>query len=307
MKRCPSCGYDNPDYGVKCHICARDISAIKPWSPAPPEKEAGLMILAGVLLILCGAAFYFFQRLGPKPAPQAPAADDAAYNYYGIAYALDKMKTMRFLPQEDKVKVLKLLSCHDVRVSRGAAVLAGQWAGEEGDTPDGSLFFDSLIWAAFSGGPAAAEAGVQAALLIPRGFPFEPYLPEINKAAAALAASSDPEFRVAGYMLAAMAGIKDFDVQMAKTFSEDPSPDIKLYAACAMARRGNRAGYAHLTGLASGSDLDMKTEALACLAYSAVPGTDAFLASAARGRDPEAAAMAKSVLMSRKQLAIINK
>jgi len=308
MKRCPSCGYDNPDSGSKCNICSSEISAVIPWYPPPQSRKGpGLMILAGVIFILCGAVFFFSRGPGGKSAPAVQAADDQAYNYAGTYYALDKMKALHFLPRGDKLKTLGLISCPDARVARAAARLAGQWAGEEGATDDGRLFFGTLLTTALSGGTASAEAAVQAALLIARGFPCQQYIPEIRKAAAGLVASPDKDFRAAGFLLAAMAGMRDFDAEMVKTFREDPSPDAKLYAACAMARRGNRDGYGHLTALASGSDTDMKLEALACLAYSSVPGTDAFLSAEARGSDPAAAGMAKSVVMSRKQLAIINR
>jgi hypothetical protein len=307
MKRCPSCGYDNPDSGTKCVICSRDVSGVTPWRPAAPQKESGLMIAAGLALIGCGIAFFLADRFGPRSAPAPAASEDRAYSYDGTYYSLDKMASLRFLPRADKFKAVKLISCPDPRVARAAAKLAAQWAAEEEDPADGQYFFGTLVAAALSGGSACAEAAVQAGLLIARGFQCRPYLADIRRAAAGLAASADPDTRAAGFMLSSMAGMQDLKAEMQKTLRYDPSSDAKLYAACALARLGEADGYAHITGLASGGDPDTRNEALACLAYSSVPGTDAFLASAARGADRDTAAMAKSVLMSRKQLAIISR
>jgi hypothetical protein len=265
------------------------------------------MLALGIVLLGCGLAFFLVEFFTPGTSPKPAPAKETEFNYDGTFYSLDKMRSLRFLPREDKLKAVGFITCPDERVARTAARLAGQWATENGTDPDGLLFFGTLLNTALVGGNAAAEAAVQAALLMARGFPFRDRIADVRKAAAALVASSDQDYRAAGYLLAAMAGIPDFNAQMARTLSEDPSPNARLYAACAMARAGDSAGYAHLKGLAGGDDPEMSSEAMACLAYSTAPGTDAFLASAARGKDHALAGLAKSVLMSRKQLAIINK
>ena len=94
---------------------------------------------------------------------------------------------------------------------------------------------------------------------------------------------------------------------MLETLRSDPSSGARLYAACGLARLGSAEGGSHLVKLASGGDPELKSEAFACLTYAFDPETGPFLASAARGRDPDLADRAKMALILRKQLAIIKK
>jgi hypothetical protein len=211
MKPCPSCGYGNPDSGLKCGICARDISSVPAVQPPAPQKESRLMILTGLLLLACGLAFFVSGLFIDKPARPASGetefSDEAGFDYEGVLYALDRMAGLDFLPREDKLKVLPLLASHDERVGCAAARLLGAWTREEAAAADARLFFEALVKTAASGrGAVNREAAIEAGLAAAAGFPFAPYAADLAQAAEALSAAEDPYTREAGLLLASMAG-----------------------------------------------------------------------------------------------------
>lgn len=310
MKRCPSCAYGNPGSAEKCHVCACPLAGV-PERPDPqPEKKAPHMPLAAGALLLCAGVFWLLQTYAWKPGEPAPAAaDDASFSYDGVAYSLDKMAGLRFLPEEDKLNALPLLASPDGRVAEAAAKAAGAWARAEEDPGLARRLFEALLAAAATGHDGARrQAALEAGLLLAQGFPGGPYGEKLRLAAGALAARPETELRAAGYFLSAMAGRSDLVPQMRQTLLYDPSASAKLYAACALSRLGYPEGHERLASDAAGPDAWLRTEALSCLSYSASPDADRLLLAAARGvTDAAAAASAKSALILRKQLAIIKK
>jgi hypothetical protein len=311
MKPCPSCGYGNSDQNNKCGICARDITAVQIRTVPQPQRESKLILLTGLLLLACGAAYYISTSL-VKPPRSASAgtafSDEASFSYDGVAYALDKMDGLRFLPAADRRNVLKLLACPDDRVVMAAARLAGEWVRSAEDPAEAKLFYDALLRTAASGSRIARRsAALQAGLAAAAGFPASPYLGEIRKVSSGLAATRDPELTAAGFLLASTAGIEDFNGDMLNTLRFDPSAAARLYAACGLARLGSAEGGRHLAKLAAGGDQELSSEAFACLTYSFAPETGRFLSETVRGPDPDLAGRARMVLILRKQLAIIKK
>lgn len=312
MKPCPVCGYGNSDAALNCAVCGRDVSVVPVRPERRPEKESRLMLLAGLLLLTCGAAFIVTGKLAEKPPRPASGetefSDEASFSYEGVLAGLDEMSRLRFLPREDKLKVLPLLNSRDERVAYAAAKLIGGWVRPEEDPADAKLWFDALLQAASAGGAAArGQAALELGLAAAFGFPLSGRLQELREAAAGLVASGDAELTGAGFFLASMSGIEDFSGEMLKTLRYDPSSKARLYAACSLARLGREEGYKHLLTAAGGPDPDLKAEALDCLSYSSAPETPAFLGSVAGGGDPGLAARAKRALIFRKQLAIIKK
>jgi len=317
MKKCPSCGYGNPDAGAKCGICAKDITSV-PVKPDPVrEKESSrpsLMVLSGLLLLLCGALVFFMEnspwkKEAPLQSGENAFTDENSFTYEGVLYGLDKMSAMRFLPEADKRRVLPLLSSPEDKVAFAAAKLVGGWARSEADGALRRLWFEALLDAASSGRPvvrrqAALEAGFAAAF----GFPVQPYLERVKKAAAGLAAQKDEELVSAGFFLSSMAGLEDLSGQMSRTLSSDPSSSAKLYAACSLSRLGHAEGHAYVLQAAAGNDPDLRSEALLCLSYSASPEAGRLLLSASKDNfDAASAEAAKRGTKLREQLAIIKK
>ncbi len=317
MKTCPSCGYGNPDAGLKCGICAQDIAGVPAKAAAIPENNlnsSNLMVLAGLLLLLCGALFYFMQNSPWKQETLTESGEDAvtdenSFSYEGVLYSLDKMKELRFLPEADRRRALPLFSSSDDRVAIAAVKAAGAWARAEKEEALGRLWFETLLETASSGRPAvrrqaALEAGFAAAL----GFPVSPYVERVRRAAAGLVAQKEEGLREAGFLLSAMAGLEDFTGEMRETLSSDPSSSARLYAACALSRLGLGEGHRYLSRVVSGADSAIRNEALTCLSYSASPEAERLLLSASKDAfDGAAAEAAKRGLLLRKQLAIIKK
>lgn len=317
MKPCPSCGYGNPDAGVKCGICAGDISAVpvKP-EPAPVKKSTSpnLMVFAGLLLLACAALFFFMQNSpwGKEVLPESgdtAATDESSFSYEGVLYGLDKMTSLRFLPEAERRRVPALLSSPDDKVAYAAAKLTGAWSRAETDERLRRLWFETLLEAASSGRPvvrrqAALEAGFAAAL----GFPIRPYLGQVRRAAAGLAAQNETDLKGAGFFLSSMSGLDDLAGQMSETLLHDPSLNARLYAACSLSRLGRKDGHDYLSAAASGKDPEIKSEALSCLSYSASPEAERLLLSSSNDRfDETSAKAAKRGLILREQLAIIKK
>jgi len=317
MKSCPSCGYGNPDAGVKCGICSGDISAVavKPEPAAKKELISPIfMVFAGLLLLACGALFFFMQNSpwGKEVIPESgdtAAADESSFTYEGVLYGLDKMASLRFLPEAERRRVPALLSSSDDKVAYAAAKLTGAWARAETDERLRRFWFETLLEAASSGRPvvrrqAALEAGFAAAL----GFPVRPYLGQVRRAAAGLAAQNETELKGAGFFLSSMSGLEDLAGQMNETLQHDPTLSARLYAACALSRLDRKEGHEYLSAAASGKDPEIKSEALSCLSYSASPEAERLLFSSSNDRVDEASAKAaKRGLILRKQLAIIKK
>lgn len=317
MKKCPSCGYGNPDAGLKCGICARDITAVAVVSEPVVVEESGrpgLMVLAGLLLLLCGA-LYFFIEYSPwkKEAPVASGenaiTDENSFTYEGVLYALDKMSSLNFLTEGDKRRVPPLLSSPDDKVAHSAATLIGAWSRAETDEALGRFWFETLLGAAATGRPAARkQAALEAGVTIALGFPVSPYLEQVKRTAAGLVSQTDTELKAAGFFLSSMAGMEDFAGQMRETLLYDPSSSSKLYAACALSRLGRTEGHDYLSKAALGADPTLRSEALTCLSYSASPEAERLLLSASKDDfDAASAEVAKRGIKLRKQLAIIKK
>ena len=317
MKLCPSCGYGNPDTALKCGICGRDIAAVPVKAEPAAEKgteRPGLMLVTGLLLLACGALFFFMQNSpwkneAPAGSGENSVTDENSFTYEGVLYGLDKMSALRFLPEADRRRVPPLLYSAEDRVGHAAASLIGAWARSETDQALGRLWFETLLEAAAKASPvvrrqAAMEAGFTAAF----GFPSAPYHERIRRAAAGLAAQNEPELKAAGFFLSSLSGLEDLAGQMLETLRQDPSSSAKLYAACALSRLGRSEGHAYLSSAASGPDPAARSEALYCLSYSASPEAERLLLSASRDDfDSAAAEAAKRGLLLRKQLAIIKK
>ena len=314
MKKCPSCCFDNnPDAELKCGICGHDIAAVPPRAQPPPprKREAASLITTGLLIIFCSLFWFLMQthaeRAAAVKAAAAPMTDDAAFDYDGALYSLGKMGELRFLPMKDKMKVLPLLSSKDERVVYAAAKLLGEWSRSDKAPGDRKTWFEILLKTAASGQAAARrQAAFEAGVTAAAGYPFRPYLEEIRRASAALIAEPDMELETAGFFLASMAGIEDFNDKISDTFRNSPVASTRLYAACALSRLGRPEGHAYLLKAAAGVEADLRNEAVSCLAYSASPEAGRFLLTASRDTFyPETAEAAKRALMFRKQLAII--
>lgn len=273
MKPCPSCGYGNPDTGVKCAICGKDVSRVPVKAERPPEKESRLMIAAGLLLLCCGAAFFFLQRVtGTDPAPasvKTAFSEEAAFDYSGVLDSLSELGKLRFLPAADKARILPLAASPDDRVGRAAVRLLGSWAREEKDPAAAAVWFEALLKTAASGRTIArTQAAFEAGACAAEGFAFKPYLPEIRQIAAGLIAENDEHLKSSGFFLAGMAGLDDFAVQLRGAFELYPAGAPKLYASCALARLGDGEGLKYLVDLSSQAG-DLRAEAESCLGYAA--------------------------------------
>ena len=144
MKPCPSCGYGNPDQNNKCGICARDIAAVRIKAVPRPQKESKLMLLTGLLLLACGAAYFILTaitKLVPAATGETAFSDETSFTYDGVLYALEKMGGLRFQPAADRRRVAPLLASPDDRVASAAAKLAGQWARSSEDPAEARLLF----------------------------------------------------------------------------------------------------------------------------------------------------------------------
>ena len=277
MKPCPSCCYGNPDTGVKCAICGGDISRVAVKTERPPEKESWTLIGVGLLLICCGAVFFFTQR--PTGKDQVPKtvgsglSDEAAFDYGGVLSSLSELERLRFLPREEKTRVAALAASQDDRVGHAAVKLLGKWARGDDEPADRRAWFETLLKSAASGHAAvrrqaAFEAGASAA----EGFPFKSYLPEIKKISAALISETDERLQASGFFLAAMAGLDEFADEMRRVFALYPSGVPKIYASCALARLGDEEGLKYLLEASSRPGGELRPEAESCLGYAAAVG-----------------------------------
>lgn len=309
MKKCPACGYGNPAGRLNCAVCGRDLGGVRAEIPPAPQKGPNYMLVSGLILLACAALFYALQKYAWKEGAPAAADEEAQFSYEGVVYSLEKLAGLRYLPAEEKKRVLPLLKSADEKSAFAAAKAVGAWSRSEPDGELSRLWLESLLDASGSGSAAvrrqaALEAGFALALSSAPGQFRERAL----AASAALVAGGELELRASGFFLSSMAGLSDFVPQMKRDLDYDPSYSARLYAACALSRLGYAEGHAYLDKTVSGGDSALRVEALACLAYSASPDAENLLASAAAdGLDPAAAASAKTALMFRKQLAIIKK
>lgn len=309
MRKCPSCGYGNPDGAACCAICRRDVSAVAPRPETARTEEPSLLPAAAMVLLGCAVLFYALQSFPRKPEAAPAAGADEAPDYAAVALSLETMGRQRYLPDADKLRALPLLASPNPAVAAAAAGAAGAWlrAGTGGET--GAALLGGLLGAAENGTAGARRlAAIEAGYALAAGFPRGPQAARAERAAAALAAEGDAELRYAGYFLAAMAGDRTYEKALGDALKYDPVRRYKLYAACALSRLGGPEGHAYLAGAVSGSDPEDKLEAIACLAYSAAPEAENLLVSASRDMlSPGSAEGAKRALMLRKQLAIIKK
>jgi len=173
VRECPACGYPNSDPAAQaCGVCGRGLSAVAERAPAEGRRPDRLMPALAVLLLLCAlAAFYLAHRRIPAPVPGESAfADEAGFGYEGVLYSLAAMGEQRFLPPEDKLRVLPLLDSRDERVAAAAAGLAGKWLESETDPALAGALRLALEKAA-AGAPPAVRERAAAALAPPRVSP----------------------------------------------------------------------------------------------------------------------------------------
>lgn len=128
------------------------------------------MALAGLLLLACGALFFFMQnspwkKEAPPESGMNAVTDENSFTYEGVLYGVDKMSALRFLPEADRRRVPPLLSSPDDKVAYAAAKLIGAWARDENDGALARLWFETLLEAASSGRPIVRR---QAALEVDR-------------------------------------------------------------------------------------------------------------------------------------------
>lgn len=314
MKKCPFCGYGNPATGVKCSICAADVSAVPVSEEPAPAPKMDLMPQIGLLLLACAALFLLVNNSPWKKALPAENGEDAvtdenSFTYEGTLYGLDKMSALRFLPEADRRRVPPLLSSRDDRVGYAAAKLIGAWARSETSPGLGRFWFEALLQAASTGRPVVRrQAALEAGFAVALGFPASPYFGRLRRAAAGLAAEKEDGLKAAGFFLSSMSGFYDLSGQMLETLLQDPSPGAKLYAACSLSRLGRAEGHAYLLSAALKRGSADRDEALSCLSYSSSPEAGRLLLSVSRdGADSASAAAAKRGLLLREQLAIIKK
>ncbi len=307
MKTCPSCGYVNNNEAAKCGICARDISSVPVVEPPKPRDERG-MAAAAAVLAGCGllAAGVFLMR---EPAGRpASSSDGAPFDNAGTLYSLEQMRTLKFLPAADKEKAAALAYSPDENVAFTAVKLAGDWSRASLSAGEARRWFSALLAAARgTRGPVSAQAAREAGQEAAYGLVPAPYPDELRLTVSSMTASADREIKSAGFFLASACGLADYAGVMLDTLNADPSGRARMYAACALAGLGRREGYDHLVSLVSRRDPELQDDAVSCLAYSSVDGTDPFLRAALTGSNAEVAPYARSALNLREQLGIIKK
>lgn len=312
MKKCPACGYPNPAAAPKCAVCCGDLSGVRASPPPQKERTPDLLPAAGLLLAFCAAFFFLYQNFPSVEAPapvtgEDAASDEASFDSGGVLYSLDRLRAMRFLPEGDKTRVLRLLGGHDESVALAAAKVLGEWARDAADDDDRRRWFEPLLEAVFKAGPSVRrQAAVEAGSALLYGLDPAPYAEKIKRASGGLVAEGDGEALRAGFFLASMAGLEEFSAQMDHTLLYDPSREAKLYAACSLARLGRPAAHSYLAGVIGSGDPELREKAFDCLRYSSAPETPSYLSALARGRG-EFSGRAKRALMLHKQLAIIKK
>lgn len=143
MKKCPACGYAGSG-GASCGVCGRDLSLTAPLPDPGPKKDFAMPLLAAVLLLCCLAAFFVTGGRKGGGAAQAGQtfSDEASFGYEGVIYSLDRLGELKFLPTEDRLKVLPLLASRDARVACAAARTAGKWA--RSGASDSAVFGQAL-------------------------------------------------------------------------------------------------------------------------------------------------------------------
>lgn len=108
------------------------------------KKDVAMPLLAAVLLLCCLAAFFVTGgRKGGAAHPEGETfSDEASFGYEGVIYSLDRLGDLKFLPSEDRLKVLPFLASRDERVACAAARAAGKWA--RSGAPDAAVFAQAL-------------------------------------------------------------------------------------------------------------------------------------------------------------------
>ena len=313
MKKCPSCAYVNRGPGDKCGICGRDLAGVQPLPEEQPRRRRSASDLApGLILLACGAfaLYHGLHRRAAAPAAAAPEKrGDIVFSANGGAvYSLEKLSAQRYLPAADKLEVLRLMRSGRENVAFAAVRAAAALLLAERDDGLKKGFFEGLLKAAASAPPAARrQAALETGFAVAMGFPAAPYADRLRETAAALAAEKDAELAGAGFQLAALAGQAGLEPRMREVLS-GPDPKGRLYAACALSRLGDQAGYAALRSILNGGEDGYQLEAVGCLAYSASPEAEPLLRKLAKD-EPGRPGLetAKNALIVRKQLAIIKK
>lgn len=306
MKTCPSCGYKNGDGALKCEICGKDASGLKP-DPAPPRNDPkkpdyDIWLLA----LLSLGAWVYFAYLSPAPAPKTAAAPGKAFSNEGVIYTLDKMANLKLPGAEEKAAVLAAFDSADWKVRAAGAKTAGEWL--RAGSADTALLLPRLISAMNDAYPAVKkEAVMEIGLLIGLGRIKTADVPELEKKAGAFADDPYDPLKSAGYFLAAMSGFSSLKSKLEYAFRHEPLPLTRLYAGCALAGLGSEEGARSVFKAAESPDVNIRKEAVLCLSYAATPAAVPLLKKiAASDPDFDVADNAKFSLNLRKQLAIIN-
>jgi len=159
VKKCPSCGYGNPDKSSRCAICRRDLAAVAAQPETARPEDPSLLPASAMVLLGCAVLFYALQNFAWKPAAAPASAADEPPDYAAVALSLELMGRQRYLPDADKLLAVPLLASPDPAVARAAAGAAGAWlrAGARGET--GAALFGALLGAA-AGSIIGAALGI---------------------------------------------------------------------------------------------------------------------------------------------------
>ena len=125
MKQCPACGYGNPADRLNCAVCGLGLGGVRAKELPAPQKGPNYMLASGLILLACAALFYVLQNYAWKGEAPAGAAEEARFSYEGTVYSLEKLAGLRYLPAEDKKRVLPLLA--SPAASRTASCGASGW------------------------------------------------------------------------------------------------------------------------------------------------------------------------------------
>lgn len=309
MKECPSCGYANTDAAAVCAVCGGNVSGVAPKPPPPPSRAGYYMLAAGAALAALGIALYLLpsrhprivlKAAPPSSVPEEEPGRDGPFSYSGVLASLKKMSELKYLPEGDKLRAAGIMWSRDDKAGLEAARLVGGWVRTEPDRNLALALFGKLLDAAASAGtPARMAAATQAGEALWIGFDPGRYSDRVGEVARGLASESDPELESAGFFLSAMADRNDLAPQMEDVLAHSPSSSSRLYAACALSRLGIGSGYSYLAGAASGQDAGLRTEAIACLSYSASPAADRLLRKLAASSDPVVVKKARKALLIR--------
>ncbi len=234
MRTCPSCGYKNGEPVLKCHICGKDLSGLKP--EAPPRNEARKngfdYLFLGLLLLVAG--LYFAPRgTGPAARPVQKPSAAHAFSDDGVIHTLEKLSLLKFPGAAERSAALAAFDNPDWKVRAAGARTAGSWlrAGVPGLASLQARLVSALNDAS---GPVKKEAAMETGFLIGLGLIRPSDLPEPGKTVRAFIDDSDDLVKSAGYFLAAMSGQSDLKGRLEFAAAHEPTPRSgkKPFSAC---------------------------------------------------------------------------